>query len=61
LQQQDKKALALQVKYPGNYVSLQLDDNVDDIIFYKKDPTQPSWKIVLPQSMVLTLSNGSTK
>jgi hypothetical protein len=41
LQQQDEELLALQVKYPDNYVSLQLDDNVDDIICYKKDPTQP--------------------
>jgi hypothetical protein len=32
LQQQDKQLLALQVKYPDNYVNLQLDDNVDDII-----------------------------
>ncbi len=48
LQQQDKQLLALQVKYPDNYVYLQLDDNVDDIICYKKDPTQPNWKIVLP-------------
>ncbi len=32
LQQQDKQLLALQVKYPDNYVKLQLDDNVDDIL-----------------------------
>ncbi len=42
LQQQDEKLLALQVKYPDNYVNLQLDDNVYDIICYKKDPTQPN-------------------
>jgi hypothetical protein len=42
LQQQDKQLLALQVKYADNYVNLQLDDNVDDIICYKKDPTQPN-------------------
>jgi hypothetical protein len=42
LQQQDKQLLALQVKYPDNYVNLQLDDNVDDIVCYKKDPTQPN-------------------
>jgi hypothetical protein len=53
LQQQDKQLFALQVKYPGNPVNLQLDDNVDDIICYKKDPTQPSWKIALPESMVV--------
>jgi hypothetical protein len=52
-QQQDKQLLALQVKYPDNYINLQLDDNVDDIICYKKDPTQPNWKIALPESMVV--------
>jgi hypothetical protein len=44
LQQQDEQLLALQVKYPDNYVNLQLDDDIDDIICYKKDPTQPNWK-----------------
>jgi hypothetical protein len=42
LQQQDKELPALQVKYPDNYINLQLDDNVDDIICYKKDPSQPN-------------------
>jgi hypothetical protein len=42
LQQQDEQLLALQVKHPDNYVNLQLDDNVDDIICYKKFPTQPN-------------------
>jgi hypothetical protein len=53
LQQQDGQLLALQVNYPDNYVNLQLDDNVDDIICYKKDPTEPNWKIVLPELMVV--------
>jgi hypothetical protein len=53
LQQQDKQLLALQVKYPDNYVNLQLDDNVNDINSYKKDLTQPNWKIALPESMVV--------
>ncbi len=53
LQQQDEQLLALQVKYPDNYGNLQLDDNVDDIICYKKDPTQPNWKVALPESMVV--------
>jgi hypothetical protein len=53
LQQQDKQLLALQVKCPDNYVNLQLDDNVNDIICYEKDPTQPNWKIALPESMVV--------
>ncbi len=52
LQQQDKQLLDLQVKHPDNYVNLQLDDDVDDIICYKKDPTQPNWKRALPESMV---------
>ncbi len=42
LQQQYEQLLALQVKYPDNYVNLQLDDIVNDIIYYKKDPTQPN-------------------
>jgi hypothetical protein len=45
--------LALQVTYPDNYVNLQLDDNVNGIICYKKDPTQPNWKIALSESMVV--------
>jgi hypothetical protein len=53
LQQKDEQLLALQVKYPDNYVNLQLDDNVDNIICYKKDSTQPNWKIALPESMVV--------
>jgi hypothetical protein len=39
------------VKYPDYYVNLQLDDEIDDIIYYKKDPTQPNW--ALPESMVV--------
>jgi hypothetical protein len=53
LQQQDKQLLALQLKYPDNYVNFQLDNNVNDIICYKKDPTQPNWKTALPKSMVV--------
>ncbi len=45
LQQQVEQLLNLQVKYPDNYVNLQLDDNIDDIICYKKGPTEPNWKI----------------
>jgi hypothetical protein len=51
-QQQDEQLLALQVKYPDNYVNLQLDDGVNNIICYKKDPTRPNGKIALPESMV---------
>jgi hypothetical protein len=53
LQQQDKQLLAQQVKYSDNNVNLQLDDDIDDIICYKKDPTQPNLKIMLPKSMVV--------
>jgi hypothetical protein len=53
LQQQDEQLLALEIKYPDNYVNLQLDSDVDDIICYKKDPTQPDCKCVLPKSMVV--------
>jgi hypothetical protein len=65
LQQQDKQLLALQVKNPDNYVNLQLDEDVNDIICYKKDPTQPNWKIALPESMVVDTvkwinSNGTS-
>jgi hypothetical protein len=45
LQQQDEKLIASQMKNPDNYVNLQLDDNINYIICYKKDPTQPNWKI----------------
>ncbi len=53
LKQHNEQLLALQVKYPNNYVNLQLDDNAYDIICYKKDPTQPNWKVALPESMVV--------
>jgi hypothetical protein len=55
LQQQDEQLLALQTKNPDNHVNLQLDDNVDDIICYKKDPTQPNWKI-----QIVPPSNGTS-
>ena len=45
LEQQDEQLLALQVKYPDNYVNLQLDNNVDDIICYKKVPLNPIGKL----------------
>ncbi len=53
LQQQDGQLLALQVKHPNNYINLQLHDDIDDIICYKKDPTQPIWKMVLSESMIV--------
>ncbi len=53
LQQQDKQLLALRVKYPDNYVNLQLDDKVNGIICYDEDPTHPNWKILFPKLMVV--------
>jgi len=51
-QHQDEKLLALQAKYPDNYINLQLDEDVDNIICYKKDSAQDNWKIALPESTV---------
>ena len=53
-QQADNKLLQLVVKHPQNYVYMDLDDDVEDIICYKKHPDSlPSeWKIALPDSMV---------
>jgi hypothetical protein len=31
---------------------MDLDDNIDDIICYKKNPTKADWKIALPESML---------
>jgi hypothetical protein len=53
LQQQDEQLHALQVKYPDNYVNLQLDEDVNDIICYKKDPAQLDWKIDFLESTVV--------
>ena len=33
-QQQDENMLALNAKYPDNYINLQLDDDIDNIICY---------------------------
>ncbi len=44
LQQQNEQLLALQVNNSDNQVDLQLDDDVDDIIGYKKKIVQPNWK-----------------
>ncbi len=52
-QQQDKQLLALHMTYSDNYVNLQLDDNVNAIICYKKDSAQPNWKIAFPEPMVV--------
>jgi hypothetical protein len=49
MQQQDEQLLAQQVNYSDNYVNLQINDGVDAIICYKKNPTQTNWKIALPK------------
>lgn len=53
LQQHEKKLLDLHNKYPDNYIKLKLDDDVDSIICYKKDPAQDNWKFTLHEEMVL--------
>jgi hypothetical protein len=53
LQQQDEQLLALQVKYPNNYITLQLDDNVYDIICYKNNPARPNCKIALREAIIV--------
>ena len=35
-----------------NYVYMDLDDDINDIICYKKDPTKDDRKIALPESML---------
>ncbi len=56
LQQQDEELLALQIKYPNNYINLVLDDDVNDIICYEEDPAQPNWKIVLHEARVVDVT-----
>eukprot|EP00956_Cyclotella_meneghiniana_P033669 scaffold98169_cov30-Cyclotella_meneghiniana.AAC.1 len=51
-QQQDQKLLALLEKYPDNYYYDNLDDDVNDVICYKKRREDNDWKIALPDSMV---------
>ncbi len=41
--------LSLSEESLDNYIKLQLDVNVNDIIYDKKDPTQPNWKINLEE------------
>ena len=50
-QQQEDKLLDLQVKYIEIYVYMDVDDDIDDIICYKKDWTKAVWKDALPESM----------
>ena len=58
--QDDEALLALLQKYPDNYDYMELDDEEEDIICYKKDPNRDNWKIALPDSMVNEWFVGST-
>ncbi len=49
LQQRDQQLLDLQVNDSDNQVNLQLDDNVDDFICYKRDLVQPNWNNCIAQ------------
>ena len=53
-QQADTQLLALQAKYPQQYVNLSLDDSIDTIICYVKQGDNPNtkWRIALPESML---------
>jgi hypothetical protein len=51
-QQEDQNLLALVTKFPNNYIYLKLDDDVEDIVCYKKHPDQDDWKIALPEQML---------
>ena len=53
-QQQDDQLLALQVKYPEQYIYKSLDKDVDDIICYIPPGDNPDeqWRIALPQQML---------
>jgi hypothetical protein len=44
-QQADQNLLALVTKFPNNYIYLKLDDDVKDIVCYKKHPDQDDWKL----------------
>ncbi len=52
--QADEQLLALQQKYPEQYINMNLDDDVDNIICYVKQGQDPNsqWKILSPASML---------
>ena len=50
-QQQDQQLLALLAKYPEYYYYDKLDDDVEDIVCWKKNQDD-NWKIALPESMI---------
>ena len=54
LQQQDTKLLSLCTKYPDNYIKIKFDDNVNDIICYKKPPLRTIGKLLYLRTWFLT-------
>ena len=50
----DEQLLSLQQKYLEQYINMNLDNDVNDIICYVKQGQDPNsqWKIVLPASML---------
>eukprot|EP00956_Cyclotella_meneghiniana_P018216 scaffold30157_cov48-Cyclotella_meneghiniana.AAC.1 len=50
-QQQDQQLLALLDKYPDNYYYDNLDDDMNDIVCWRKHKDDYDWKIALPESM----------
>ena len=53
-QQQDEQLLALQVKYPDQYIYKSLDEDSENIICYvhQRDSSNEQWRIALPQQML---------
>jgi len=53
-QQQDEQLLALQAKYPKQYIYKSLDKDIKDIICYvhQGDGPNKQWHIDLPQQML---------
>eukprot|EP00956_Cyclotella_meneghiniana_P031208 scaffold81158_cov76-Cyclotella_meneghiniana.AAC.1 len=56
-QQQDQQLLALLDKYPDNYYYDNLDDDVNDIVCWRKHKDDNDWKIALPESMIPEVVN----
>jgi hypothetical protein len=52
-QEADEQLLALQQKYPEQYINMNLDNDVGDIICYVKPGNHPvkQWKIASPAAI----------
>lgn len=55
MQQADEKLIAMQQKFPEQYINKTLDDDVPDIICYVRpnDDRESQWRIALPEGMLL--------